>query len=140
CNPSGWTDEAIEANGAVDFRIEHNTVLTGSVAAPWSIGVRFPAAHGIVRNNLTSMQILARNGGRPELESNVTTATADWFVNATGCDLPLSPAARAAIDAGVPIPDVPLDFDRQPRAGAPDAGAFEFRGGLPIGARSGRTP
>ena len=122
-----WADEAIEANGAVDARIEHNTVLVeGSV--PWSISVRFATASAQVRNNLSNRRILQRDGGRTSEAGNVVTATRGWFVDPPGFDLRLVADAVRARDAGVAIGDVLDDFDRtaRPVGRAPDAGAFEF--------------
>jgi len=46
---------------ATGVTIENNTVLVeGSL--PWSISVRFPLTSGVVRNNLTNRQVLARDG------------------------------------------------------------------------------
>ena len=65
-NLHAWADEGIEANSAPGVSIENNTVLTeGSVN--WSISLRFPATGATVRNNLTSLPIVLRNGGRAEL-------------------------------------------------------------------------
>ena len=126
-NLNGWADEAIEANGARDARIEHNTVLVeGSV--PWSIGVRFASSTAWVRNNLTSGPTLERDGGVAIQGGNVATALAVWFVDPARYDLHLRATALRAIDVGVPIDDVTSDFDRvaRPVGRGPDAGAFEF--------------
>jgi hypothetical protein len=138
CNPHPWADEAIEANAAVGFRIEHNTVLTFGAVTPWAIGVRFPTARGVVRNNLTSRPILRRDGGDAELSANLTSAVSAWFADASACDLHLAPAGTAAVDSGVEIPDAPLDFDGKPRVGRPDVGAFEYHGGIGQADRGGR--
>jgi hypothetical protein len=69
-NLHAWADEAIEANAARDVLIEHNTVLVEG-AVSWSIGIRFPNATAAVRNNVTSRQILMRNGGQATLEGNI---------------------------------------------------------------------
>jgi hypothetical protein len=126
CNLHPWADEGIEVNAAAGARVEHNTVLhAGSL--PWSISIRFPASRATVRNNLTRGQVVLRDGGAAERAGNVAGASASWFAAAGQCDLRLAAAGRRAVDAGVPLPDVPEDFDRHPRAGgrAPDAGAFE---------------
>jgi hypothetical protein len=83
-NLNRWADEGIEANAARDVRIEHNTVLVLSAAVPWSIGVRFPVASALVRNNLTNHPVLERNGGHAQTAGNVTVATPGWFVDAPG--------------------------------------------------------
>jgi hypothetical protein len=128
-NLNGWADEAIEANAARDVRIEHNTVLVESRSSPWSIGVRFPVAYAVVRNNLTNQPLLRRNGGRADEERNIFTATRSWFVDPTTQNLHLATGTGPAIDTAVPIEDVTEDFDRIPRpqGRGPDVGAFEFR-------------
>jgi hypothetical protein len=128
-NLNSWADEAIEANAAADARIEHNTVFVSSRNVFWSIGVRFPIASAVVRNNLTNQMVLRRNGGQAAVEGNVMGAGANWFIDASKGDLHLAPAGSRAVDAGVMIEDVTEDFDRQPRVTgrAPDAGAFETR-------------
>ena len=98
-NLHAWADEGIEANSAPGVSIENNTVLTeGSVN--WSISLRFPATGATVRNNLTSLPIVLRNGGRAELEGNVEGARSDWFVNAPAGDLRLNLAHREVLRAG----------------------------------------
>ncbi len=131
CNLHSWADEGIEVNAARGARIEHNTVFHQG-ALPWSISVRFPSSWASVRNNLISGRVERRDGGRAEQTGNVTGARADWFADAPGCDLRPAAAGRAAVDAGVPLPDLATDFDGRPRTRgrAPDAGAFES-GGLP---------
>ncbi|MGH9387890.1 MAG: choice-of-anchor Q domain-containing protein [Vicinamibacterales bacterium] len=128
-NLNSWADEAIEANAARDVRIEHNTVLAESRNAPWSIGVRFPAAYAVVRNNLTNLPLQRRNGGRADTEANIFNATRSWFMDPTKQDLRLATGSSPAIDTAAAIPDVTDDFDRVPRpqGRGPDIGAFEFR-------------
>lgn len=125
-NLNPWADEAIEANAARDFRIQHNTVLVEG-ACNWSIGVRFDSSSGTVQNNLSSRRILFRNGGKAALEGNVAPCAHDWFVEAEKGNLRLSRGDSAAIDAGIPLPGLETDFDGQPRifGARPDAGAFE---------------
>jgi len=138
CNQAAWADEAIEANASSGFRIEHNTVLTAGRGTDWSIGVRFAVSSGIVRNNLTSTRVLQRDGAAADLAGNVTTARPEWFVDASACDLHLTAAAVAAIDAALPTGEPRLDFDGHPPSGPPDVGAFELRGGGPAGVRPRR--
>ena len=128
-NLNSWADEAIEANAAADARIEHNSVFVSSRNVFWSIGVRFPIASALVRNNLTNQMVLRRNGGQATLLGNVMGAGANWFVDASRGDMHLAPGGSRAVDVGVMIEDVMEDFDRQPRVlgRAPDAGAFETR-------------
>jgi hypothetical protein len=127
-NRHAWADEGIETSAAAGVRIEHNTVLVEG-RNPWSISIRFPVAAATVRNNLTSRPIVERTGGRTVQHGNVSDARPDWFVDPAALDLRLTMRA-GAIDAGVTIDGVVLDFDRQPRVSgrAPDAGAYEYRG------------
>ena len=125
-NLHAWADEAIEVNAGRDARIEHNTVLVEG-ATPWTIGVRFGSASARLVNNLLSKPPLARDGGQFAVEGNVTGATRAWFVSPGSMDFHLTLAGARAIDAGVLVSDLPLDFAQRPRmAGkAPDAGALE---------------
>ncbi len=125
CNLHPWADEGIEANGASDVQIDHNTVLVeGSLS--WSISARFRNTTALVRNNITSRQILLRDGGRAEMEGNVAGALPSWFQSAPACDLHLTDQAGSAVEAAVPLTHVADDFDRTPRSGPRrTAGAFE---------------
>jgi hypothetical protein len=124
-NLNGWADEAIEANGAQNARIEHNSVLVEG-SAGWSIGVRFPSASALVRNNLSNRQVLSRNGGRVTAAGNVL-ALPEWFVDPAGANLQITPAARSKVRVDVHIPDSASDFDGRPRATERpvDAGAYQ---------------
>ena len=129
-NMHPWADEGIEANAARDVRIEHNTVLSEG-GVPWSISIRYAVTSAVVRNNLTSRQVILRDGGRADMAGNVAGANVSWFLEPPSPGLlRLGPAAKAAVDAGVPIDDIKEDFDRKPRVSgrAPDAGAFESGG------------
>lgn len=123
-NLNAWADEAIEANGARDARIEHNTVLVEG-AAPWSIGVRFVSATAVVANNLTNRQVLLRNGGSATQSGNVTNATREWFVDPAGADVHLTGAGGAARRAGVLLTGTYTDFEGRPRYHPSTAGAYE---------------
>ncbi len=132
CNLNGWADEAIEVNASPDTLVEHNTVLVeGKV--PWSIGVRFPTAERRVRNNLSNHRVLLRDEGKAELAGNVVNARRDWFVDPGSGDLRLAREDLPAIDAGILEPAAGAaskESGRPPFSGkAPDAGAYEFRGG-----------
>jgi hypothetical protein len=126
-NLNSWADEAIEANGARDVRIYHNTVLVrGQVF--WSISARFPTASADIRNNLTSQPVLTRDGAVLTANAgNVSGAAPDWFVDVPAADFHLSRAAAPAFDAGTALGDAAEDFDhvaRTPNTRV-DAGAFE---------------
>jgi hypothetical protein len=124
CNLHPWADEGIEVNGGRDVRVDHNTVLVeGSLS--WSIGTRFPSATASVRNNITSRAIILRDGGRADMQGNVSGALRSWFRSPATCDLHLTDQAPAAVNAAIRLDEVADDFDRAPRSGARAAGAFE---------------
>ena len=126
-NLNSWANEGIEVNAGHDVRIEHNTVyVQGKI--PWSIGVRFPSCTALVRNNLSNQEIRLRDRAQALQAHNVTSAKAEWFLNAEKANLRLRRAAVVAIDEGMTIPDVQFDLLRRPRTigGAADIGAFEF--------------
>ena len=137
-NLNPWADEGIEANGAPDARIEHNTVLVeGQV--PWSISTRFASASARIRNNLSNRRTILRDGARSTEAGNIVTATRRWFVDPPGHDLHLLSEVVPAIDAGVEIQDLFQDFDRasRPVGRAADAGAFRISTGEDPGGQVG---
>jgi hypothetical protein len=127
-NLNGWADEGIEANAATGLRIDHNTVYVESQALNWSISLRFPQTHALVRNNLSNQRIASRDGGHGELQGNIQNARRSWFVNPSVGDFHLVGQEVLPIDSGVTTHDAGADFDRAPRPKGrhPDAGAFEF--------------
>jgi len=124
-NMHDWADEGIELNAARGATVDHNTVVT--LGLPWSISVRFAGATAQVRNNLTSRQVILRDGGEATQRGNVAGASPAWFVDAERADLRLSRDGRAARRTGVMLPDVKDDrVGRSRPAGTPpDAGAFQ---------------
>ena len=99
CNLNAWADEGIEANAARNIDIGFNTVITQG-RLPWSISVRFPETSGRLQKNLTSRGTTFRNGGLATDSGSVADAQLGWFVNPSICDLRLTPAAAAVVDAG----------------------------------------
>ena len=100
------------------------------VAAPG----RFATTTGVkIHNNLTNVPIRARDDAIAELASNRGNATAADFVDLAAGNLHLA-ATSGAVSTGTALPEVPNDFDGQPRpqGGATDVGADEYT--------AGRTP
>jgi len=128
CNLNPWADEGIEANSAKDVTIDHNSIMVeGSL--PWSISVRWPTSNARVRNNLTTRQVLLRDGGRADETANVSGAAQAWFTSPSTCDLRPTEGASRAIRSAVAVDSVTDDFDRQTRSGTTrTAGAFERSG------------
>ena len=59
--------------------------------------------------------------------TNLETDSTALFVDADAGDLHLAAGAAEAIDQGATHPDACEDFDGEPRDGAPDLGADEYR-------------
>jgi hypothetical protein len=126
CNLNGWADEGIEVNGGHGVRIEHNSVVvTGSL--PWSISARFSSTTGWIANNISTRQVIFRDGATAEMQGNVVNADSSWFVSPAACNLHLTSAGAAMVPTGVALPTVSQDFDLKPRGqGRPiTPGAFE---------------
>ena len=74
-----------------------------------------------------------RDAGAADLGGNVEGAQREWFADVTAARLALVQADVPAVDAGVPVPDLPLDIAGRTRVSgqAPDAGAYEHAGASP---------
>ena len=105
----------------------HNTVHTADVASSFSaIEWRFSRTTATIANNLANFSLRARDGASATQATNVTTATAAFYVSPATGDLHLQPTAAGAIDQGS-ASSVGTDFDgdSRPRGTAPDVGADE---------------
>ena len=106
--------------------VTHNTILTGGTAAP--IALRFLDTTDVrLANNLTDGALRTRDGAWALEMGNVTTATADLFVDAAGGDLHLRPTAAAALGQGQATgdaADTDIDGDAR-RDDRSDVGADE---------------
>lgn len=121
-------DVAINVSDSPNTSVVHNTVLLAGTY-PNAIEYRFPTTTGVrIVNNLTDAAIRSRDGAAATVLGNVTTVKPSLFVNPEASDLHLVPWATAAIDKGVPTPDVSVDWDgdARPSGSAPDVGADEF--------------
>jgi hypothetical protein len=110
-------------------RVFHNTIIQNGTY-PDAIDYRFPGSNGVeIINNLTDGAIQARDGAQGVVHDNVTRATSALFVNAAAADLHLTGSASAAIDRGVRLSSVPVDWEGDSRTSdaAPDLGADEWR-------------
>jgi hypothetical protein len=106
----------------------HNTVIQ-SGTFPTAIEYRFNGSVGIqIMNNLTDGRIDRRNGAQGTEVGNYTQATAGMFADLAAGDLHLREAAADAVDRGVIVQGVTVDWDGQarPRGPAPDIGADEL--------------
>ncbi len=125
-------DTAIEMVHATGWLVANNTALLLNPAAglSWGMEARFADSVGTFAYNLTTLDIINRDGAGATLTGNVTDAAAGWFVNPAAADLHLRSAAAAAIDQAGALSQVTDDFDGDPRpiGTAPDVGADEYGG------------
>jgi len=89
-----------------------------------------PSSNVVLENNLIRGGIMDTSTGGATLINNLTGAIpqANWFVDPLASDLHLTALATGAIDQGLPLANVPEDYDRQirPYGLAPDIGADEL--------------
>ena len=107
--------------------VYHNTVIQNGTYKN-AIEYRFPSTVAVqIVNNLTDGAIARRDGAQATVIGNLTDAGASLFVNSSVGDLHLRSTSSSAIDAGVAVEDVAVDWDGQARpAGAGwDIGADE---------------
>jgi hypothetical protein len=125
-SPNGF-DTGIALAQARGAQVYHNTVV--STQPPFSsIEYRFSNTDAIVKNNLMSHDLMARNGAQAETDGNVENTPLDYFADAVAGDLHLDPVAAApVIDAGVGLTQglCDHDFDGESREESRDIGADE---------------
>ena len=105
----------------------HNSVHTADAASSFSaIEWRFSRTVATVANNLTNFVLRERDGAMATQTTNVTTATAAFYVSPATGDLHLQASATGAIDQGsASSVTTDVDGDSRPRGAAPDVGADE---------------
>jgi hypothetical protein len=81
----------------------------------------------VLKNNIMMGTIYENGGDMPVMENNIelTTAASSWFVNPLRGDLHLTSSATQAIDKGLVLDSVLMDWDSLPRGDTPDIGADE---------------
>jgi hypothetical protein len=118
---------AIEVCHSTASSIYHNTVYSANPSFTRTLSFFANASGNAVKNNLVMGHLSVESGTSPDTAGNLFVASApDWFRNPVAGDLHLTTAAKAAIDKGVPLPEITDDFDGIARAGTPDIGADEF--------------
>lgn len=125
----GVSDVGIGLESAEDAQVYNNTVYHEH-AYPNAIEYRFTASSNLtIVNNLTNRAITSRNGGTATLISNnVTSATADWFIDASSGDLHLRAERDGVTDAALTVTGLVDDYDGQirPSETGMDIGADEY--------------
>jgi hypothetical protein len=112
-------------------RVSHNTVIQNGTYAN-AIEYRYTSSTGVrIINNLTDGAIVERDGAQAMTVGNYTQAGSALFVNAAAGDFHLVSTATAAIDRGLLLEDVTVDWDgqRRPNGLSPDIGADELGDG-----------
>jgi hypothetical protein len=129
-------DVVVEMVYATDWLVAHNTALLLNPVQYLTNGMeaRYSESQGTFAYNLTNMAILPnRDGAQGILTGNVTSAQANWFVDAGAADVHLVALATDAIDQAAALSQVTDDFDgdARPIGSAPDVGADEYRMPIP---------
>ncbi len=123
-----FADAGIALTNSPGTQVYNNTVFFDN-DYPRAIEYRFPQTTGVlIANNLVNRAIAARNGASGIVVHNVTSARADWFVDAGGGDLHLASARPEVLGAGEQIAGLVDDIDGRRRTGGtnPDIGAQSF--------------
>jgi hypothetical protein len=128
-NGSGaYADVGIGIESSTNTQIYNNTIYFDHNRYSNAIEYRFSETYGAyIANNLTNKLITSRDGGTGILESNITHAKPDWFVNPSCGDLHLTGTIKEVVDQGTIISGLIDDFDgdSRPRGSGIDIGADE---------------
>ena len=124
---TGKNDVGIGLESAPGAQVYNNTIFF--LHAYNAIEYRFSSTTGlIISSNLTNRPILKRNDATATLETNITDAEDDWFVDVPKGNLHLATSVSRVVDQAYAL-DLPTDdFDQDPRpqASGVDIGADEM--------------
>ncbi len=120
-------DTGISLEQACGTKVLHNTIVSTAKPNLSSSEWRFANTNVQIANNAVSYNMMARDGGKAELSSNLENAAIDLFLNPAGGDLHLSESAEGAIDKGSALSAglCDEDIDGDARDATPDIGADE---------------
>jgi parallel beta-helix repeat protein len=128
-NGAGITTDLSSTNA----KIYNNTVYSNTREGYAGIVVGSGATGAVVKNNIVYQNAGAiTNQGSGTVSSNNLTAN-PIFLNPTAGDFHLQ-SGSPAVDAGVPVTEVTVDYDLVPRPQGSnlDIGAFEYRSGQQV--------
>jgi hypothetical protein len=124
--PGETGDVGIILSASPGTLVSHNTVLLSRTYHA-AIEYRFSQTTGArIVNNLMDAPALRRDGAIAAVIANVTAATPLFFVDIAAGDFRLRDSARAAIDSGIHLAEVPDDWSGHRRDARPDVGAHEW--------------
>ncbi|MFN2236436.1 MAG: hypothetical protein ACK2U1_19585 [Anaerolineales bacterium] len=113
----------------------HNSIYSADPGNTFSsIEWRFPNTQAVIYNNLVNVEMRERDGALGEQSGNLTTAQANWFIDASNGDLHLRSTAVEAIDqVSIPVGvSDDIDGEIRPIGMAPDVGADEYGDPPPV--------
>jgi parallel beta-helix repeat protein len=118
------------AYNASNSQVYNNTIYAND---GYGIVIQDSSTHAIVKNNISYQNPSGdiSDGGSGTIQDHNLVGNNPKFVNAGAHDFHLEPISPA-IDAGIPLSQVSVDFDGAPRpSGAPyDIGAYELHSSL----------
>ncbi len=124
----GFNDVGIGLESSTDTQVYNNTIFFNH-DYPNAIEYRFSATSGVaITNNLTNKAIRKRDNADATLESNITNADPDWFVDPVAGDLHLDFDVTEVLDQGNDITGLLDDIDQElrPQGLGIDIGADEW--------------
>lgn len=127
-NKGAFADVGIALHNSQGTSVYNNSIFMEH-NYPSSIEYRFSGTTNVtISNNLANKGIARIQDASGTTSNNLTSASRDWFVNASEGDLHLASAINAVVDAGQPISGLSDDFDSQgrPQGYGFDIGADEY--------------
>lgn len=127
-----YTPDRFEGSSGIEIvkvkglKVFNNTVFHDNPNASRAFEYLHPETSVEIKNNLVRGLIRSREGGKADLERNLTQVQADWFIDPENGDLRLTEKAAEALGAGVMLPEVRDDFFGTPRSGFYDIGAHQI--------------
>jgi hypothetical protein len=118
----------LEFCDAENCRAYHNSIFNQAVdGAAFNSTVWIENSRNVaLKNNLIMGNVKLYDRGSVDSSSNIHNAVQSWFQNVSTGDLHLTTLGSRAVDAGITLSDVSVDYDYCARTTPPDIGADEF--------------